>query len=436
MPSRDDAAVAARDPALPGLRLLLDPDRLAGRLAALLPDAGISSATPTYMRYKPGTSCVLGFRLRLATGAEVDCYAKAHAAPHYAIVRSRSELLRRPTALGQSRILLDDALLAVRPFPNDRELPVLRRLADEERRPKLLRALLNSSRRLAESAVLEPLRYKPERRFVGRLMRDGHPIALIKAYGEADFGPALAGAAFGVAAGGPPLLGALAPYRTLAVGWVRGHPLCPRAGASPTPSAMRAVGSELARLHLLDVDHPAIRSREGEARVLLDAAEAVAAICPVLGETALRLAGAISADLRAAPLQPRLLHGDFSADQVIQAAGGALTFIDWDNAAAGDAGADLGSFIARLEVDALEDGRIDAAGLAEALRDGYAQVQPVPRTTDLQVAAELLRLAAEPFRRRLPDWPDRMAVLLGRVAALYQPARRKPTAPLPTGADA
>jgi hypothetical protein len=423
MLSRHDADLAARDPALPGLALLLDAERLAARLAASLPEAGIIGATPTYLRYKPGTSCIQGLRLHLTTGGEVQAYAKAYEAGHYAIMRERLEPLRHPTAFGTSRILIDDALVALRLLPNDRELKNLHHLADEQGRARLLQRLLVAAPWLAEGTVLEPIRYKPERRFVARLLRGGEPVAIIKAYGKREFAPALAGAAVGVAVGGQPLLGALARRRVLAVGWVHGTPLCAVGEGAPTLAGMRAAGEALARVHMLDLDLPSIRSREDEAAGLLEVAHAVGVICPDLGEGARRLAASIADDLRAAPLRPRLLHGDFSADQVVQAADGSLTFIDWDNAAAGDAAADLGSFIARLEADALEHGSPDSASASDAFRDGYAQLLPLPRTADLQVAAELLRLATEPFRRRLPEWPRRMTALLYRVAALHQPAR-------------
>ena len=52
-----DHRLAAADPALPGLRAVLDPLPLVRRLA---PGWGAADAQVRYLRYKPGTSLVAG----------------------------------------------------------------------------------------------------------------------------------------------------------------------------------------------------------------------------------------------------------------------------------------------------------------------------------------------------------------------------------------
>ncbi|HET6547537.1 MAG TPA: hypothetical protein VFG79_03700, partial [Solirubrobacter sp.] len=70
MPLRADAALARRDPALPGLAAVLDPDALLERLDALLP-AGVErprGGRVDYARYKPGTSIVVALTLDTTAG--------------------------------------------------------------------------------------------------------------------------------------------------------------------------------------------------------------------------------------------------------------------------------------------------------------------------------------------------------------------------------
>ncbi len=58
----DDQDLVSRDPALPGLASVLDPERLAEELVTL----GLDDLGPIeldYVRYKPGISCLVRFSL-------------------------------------------------------------------------------------------------------------------------------------------------------------------------------------------------------------------------------------------------------------------------------------------------------------------------------------------------------------------------------------
>ena len=72
-----DANLVGRDPGLPGLAMILDPDAFLETLQGLYPDAGVTAAEPSYVRYKPTTSCLVGYRVSCAAGT-VDVYARAH----------------------------------------------------------------------------------------------------------------------------------------------------------------------------------------------------------------------------------------------------------------------------------------------------------------------------------------------------------------------
>src|SRR5688500_15720912 len=64
-----DAQLAPRDRDLPQLATLLDADALRSAIQSCLPQVRLRSATPTYVRYKPGTNCLVAFEL-IAAGMD------------------------------------------------------------------------------------------------------------------------------------------------------------------------------------------------------------------------------------------------------------------------------------------------------------------------------------------------------------------------------
>jgi hypothetical protein len=148
MLSPPNRVLAARDPALPGLGLLLDPEALARAL-------GTSAVTLRHLRYKPGTSCTAAavtaegnwLRLRALTPA------------HYAEKGYPEDGV--PGA----------PCLAVATPDGDKEVPGLRRFWPEDRRAKVQAEVFGESH-LAE-ARLVPLSYRLGRRLVARL---DHPL--------------------------------------------------------------------------------------------------------------------------------------------------------------------------------------------------------------------------------------------------------------------
>jgi aminoglycoside phosphotransferase (APT) family kinase protein len=72
-PDGASARLLDADPELPALAEALDPDRMAARFAGAL--AGVERCEPAPVRYKPGTRCVLRYRLRTAAGP-LELYGK------------------------------------------------------------------------------------------------------------------------------------------------------------------------------------------------------------------------------------------------------------------------------------------------------------------------------------------------------------------------
>lgn len=405
-----DAAIVGRDSALPGLALVLDAEALAARL-------GTGPLRPLYLRYKPGTSAVAGFA---GPGGPLDLFAAiAYPAERYAEVRGTPRW-REGYPPGR---YLDDAQLAIVPLAHDRGLKAPRRLVHSDRRERFLSQVLGEDAPLSR-ADLAPLRYKPGRRLVAALTLDGEPRAVLKAYAAADFPRAVAGARHGADAGGVPILGVSTARHVLIFGWIAGQRLG-FAGGAPNLSAIDETGRRIARLHARAARAPFKGDVEALVRIIDDLSQ----LAPDLGHCARPLAETLCQALAAAGERSAPIHGDFSADQVLMRDGDAVV-LDWDRIATGDPGADLGSFLARLDADVI-DGTVsfDAAARAgAALLDGYARAAPVPGSAPLHHARGLLHLATEGFRQRDRDWPARTRRLIDRAGEVLAGA---PIAGLP-----
>lgn len=405
MLSPADAAIAARDPALPGLALLLDLPALAGRLR-------LGPIGDAYLRYKAGTKCVLSFR----AGEDDHRMALAYPPERYAMLRERPRLLTDGRV-----VFMDDLCVAVLPMAQDRDLRALRQLADPAPRQRLLQRVG------AEGARIRLLRHNPGRRAVLRLDGPDGPLALAKVHSASGWKGKEAAARLAENLGGPAVLGADEAARLLASRWVPGRPLW-REGCGLAPLAgVEAAGAALARLHGAGLRPEARIGLEEEREELAGATAALAMLVPDLGQRAEALAGRIGEALAAHDRARGTIHGDFSADQVILGPAGPV-IIDWDRMAEGDTARDLGSFLARLDMQAVDGALAGGAAAAArgALLKGYAQDRPVPPGVAAQQARALMLLLPEGFRQRRADWPDRAAAILARAEALLPAAARTP----------
>jgi Ser/Thr protein kinase RdoA (MazF antagonist) len=383
MSSQADKALVTRDVALPGLRALLD----AGSLAR---EAGLEGLQAAYLRYKPGTSCTAGLvperdglEAWMAITAKNDRF---------------SELAKRPKwrKLGTITLPILPALLV--PLAADRELPAARRLVDPDRRARLLTKL-----GLAD-ARLTVLRYKPGRRVVLRADGPEGPRAVVKLHGlTSDWKAARAGARFCEAAGGPAVIGISKRNRAIAVSWAAGNELDAHASAQ----SFRLAGLALAAAHARPACETLRRFRPPDSRTAIRAIEA---LDPHLGAFARGLSLPELPDCVTCPI-----HGDFSADQVVVGRDGA-SIVDWDRAAIGPPARDLGSALARLDLDGIRG--TDVTEAAEALFEGYVSLRPLPPAEDIAAhrAHALLALSTDGFRARRSGWDVEIRTILDQIA--------------------
>lgn len=421
MLSAPDAKLVQHDRSLPGLALLLDPDAMVEQLRRLLPDAGIRAATARYLRYKPFTNCLAGYRLSAASG-EFDIYAKAHRPDAIEKLEKARSRHRVPDGLGLGRIVLNSVSVVAAAFPNDDKLQILRRWSDTGRRHKLLKRLVHRSP-LAQGE-LEVLGYKPERRIVARIVGPDGCRGVLRGCLAGAFAQSTAGARAFQSRGALRIarcLGTSGRDHALALEWLPGRPLADVLVDDDAfqSSTLVSIGAALAELHGQQVECLPVQTLAQESCRLGAVARAMAFVCPHIARRVLDLPSRILARLPLSRVQS--IHGDFYAKQVLLS-GDAVAFIDFDEAAIGDPTTDLATFLAHLERNVLA-GRLSRGRLelsADLLLDGYRRVTSMLPLQGLEarLAGSLLCLAPHPFRDREPDWRDRIEAILARAYAV------------------
>jgi len=173
---------------------------------------------------------------------------------------------------------------------------------------------------------------------------------------------------------------------------------------------LEQVGRIVGRLHAVArSDRPGIAAA-AERRSIDDLAEDYRRLLP---EAAPRLAEIVPPLRELSAGEDVLVHGDLHASQILTGPTGAI-LVDWDQAGWGPALRDLGSFLAHLEA-------IGAAPMAEPFLRGYADAaEALPDAEEIRLwtARMLFLRLGDPFRRLLPDWPERMTGILGRIETL------------------
>lgn len=428
MLGRAELALVERERELPGLGLLLDDERFCERLARLLPDRDVRAARGVYLRYKPRTSCLVSYRV-LGRDGELDVHALARGRSGDKLAKPRRSAGRhdRPRLF----VLQDDAVV-VALFPEDNELRVLARLVEPSTRRALLGRLLG--RDAGVDGRLARVRYKPERRWVGRLTPDAGPTTVVKAYTRAGLEAALRGSRAWIDR--PPLrvarlLGALPEHGLIALEWIAGRVLGEALREDQAgPREVALAGEALACIHGQPASGLPTEGPSAQARRVLAASAAVGFVQPELFARAARLARVAADRLAAQAVAAVSTHGDFHAGQVLLA-DGAAAVIDFDKAVLGAPVSDLASFLAHLEWQAGAGSDRQTEALGQALLDGYARRAPLPADGELALntAAALFRIAPHFFRDRDPAWPERTEAVLDRIESLLGGRTARATGP-------
>ncbi len=415
-----DASLIERDRKLPGLATVLAPEAFLAALRLLFPEAEPKAAQPVYVRYKPGTSCLVGYQLEVG-GERVFLYARAHRFDAQDKLRKAHQRASIPGPFGPGRIVLTQKASLISVFPNDSKLKALALLADEHGQKRLFRPFTPEPAGWRNTSV-HTLRYKPERRYVCQLRFSDGASAVLKFYTAAGYQAASNNAAAFESRG--PLriarrIGHSARHCILAFEWLPGQ-LLSEALSDPDLKFERlaTVGAALACLHNQIFTGLVPLAREAEASSLLALAEWLSFVCPHLARRANSLSRKLVTRLMQKLPVKRPTHGDFYAKQILLA-DDTVAILDLDEAVLADPAADVGLFIAHLERDALRGtlapDRVEP--ISQMLIEGYCRAARdlLAGHIALYTAAALFRLAPDPFRHREPDWPERTEALLERA---------------------
>jgi len=423
MLSSAEADLARRDPDIPGLRTVLDPDAFIAALRRVTSSPEMDRAEIAYVKYKPRAFCRVAYRVNVA-GAEHELDVRACRPEDLAAWHVKAGEAGEAGPFESGRMVLGDDAILVSVFPNDLRLAQLRSLTDREARRRVLRDLLPSRPELWD-ADLRCLRYWPERRYSAELSGPDGSRALLKAYTPRGYGRARRRAeAF---RSHPPLriaslLGCSDHQRLLAFEWLPGTLMAERFAAGEMDwRVMADAGAALAALHAQAPEGLESWTRQDETAYLLSLAQEIAFIRPELAGPSGKLARRLVSRLTGAPAMSVPVHGDFSDGQVL-IDGRQVAVVDLDSSYRGDPADDLGSLLAQLETYELS-GRFPPGAVEQlgyALLGGYrraARHAPADRI-GLYTAAGLLRRARFAFRARKADWPRIVETSLARADAI------------------
>ena len=402
-----DAQIVARDPAIPGLRLLLDDTALAEAVAAAVPIIDLAQAHVDYLRYKPGTNCLARIQLQTSCG-QLMAYAFAY--------RSGSDDKFGKAFFNRDRrrthpVMLAGSTIALYIFPFDRRLPSLATLAD----PSSLREFLRrAAPQLAgyDDLSAVTLRYKPERRYVASILAGDRPIAAVKTYSADSYRNARRAAK---TIGGlcqacwPQCIGHSDRHATMLFEWIDGNTLATLADDTPPATdAFRGAAHILCRLHCQRTAKLTSESLDATEQQMLSYLDDLAWISTDLAGAAGGLWRLIRDQLHATNAKTLVpIHGDLHLDQ-LQVRGNTVHLLDFDRARLADPAEDLGAlhadFVRRQTATNIDGPSVDR--LFDAFLAEYAAVggNVELRQVRLHAAARLLQAAVEPFRHRHPAW--------------------------------
>jgi aminoglycoside phosphotransferase (APT) family kinase protein len=424
-----------RDPAIIGLKTILDPDTFLRVLRPYLGGMRIENLQMTYIRYKPGTRCLVNYRLDTGE-TSLNVYAIAHGYDQAIKIRNVRKLKMVNKYGIHGRIILEDQGIVISVFPNDRRLKALVFLDDNEKQMELLSKILPDRPDLWDG-TFRMLNYKPERRFVAMLQTKSGPQAVVRFYKPSDYQKSImiAEAFHSVAhLHIPRKIGCSNHYSVLVFEWLDGQVLSNILNGN-YETAVRAIydtGVALAEFHLQQVDRLMPWSIETEkAENLLALADTIKFLLPHLSTRVLELAHHLANSFSFESIR-RPIHGDFYAKQVLVNDNKQVAFIDLDEAKIGDPRIDLGLFIAHLRYMVLS-GRLAESRLpllTEAFLSGYQQTMGKELLNDLHpyVAVGLFRILPHPFRHGEKEWVMWTEQILNMAESEISKARSNKTA--------
>lgn len=433
--STAELALARMDHKLCGLPTILDPNALLKQLTDGSGAPIADKAVRHYIRYKPGTNCLVAYSLE-SEGRPISMYAKAFSSD-FDEKRSKAARDESNCVNGARQLwVFPKQRLLVRRFPSDGKLTVLKRLADKRGRNVFIRRLLPLQPEFWKSSIVE-LAYKPERRYVCQLQSHTGTKAVLKFYNYFAFQRSLDNSRFLERIGYaclPPRIGRSNRHRSIAFRWYPGGSFrdVVARGGDFTHYA-HTVGCELAELHK---ETPAASLQRWdpikELTTIDQLAETLKFLVPGATDVIQHVTHRLMARLRRVTFRPQLIHGDFHSKQILLHAG-TVRFLDLDELAAGPAEYDLGTFLAHLRRDVLRGYLQSAAAerIASHFLEGYVQNSAAPKDIGLYVALALLKFSHHPFRACEQNWELGIERILHAASSLVDQNNIESTSYMP-----
>jgi Ser/Thr protein kinase RdoA (MazF antagonist) len=412
-----DADLIARDSNLPGLRILLDPELFCEIIQEQLPSVHLNSIQPSYLRYKPGTSCLAGYQV-MVNGLAIDLHATAYRSKEQPkLLKSKKREVFNPT-FGAGVLLFPETAILVSIFPNDRKLKSLAKLNSNEFRKASFQKIFEKRPDLLDSELAK-LRYKPERRYVSKLSINGEPKCVLKCYLESDFFNIRSNARIFRSSEKVRVPRKIAHSKKnfwIVYEWMEGHPLDMQ---QTSLEIFRNVGSALAELHGNQPEEIRHLTRERMVKQMIDQVDDLCVLYPDSEQFIRQTVGRVAVQLHKESFDWGPTHGDFNATQVLQKED-CIAFLDLDEVVYTDVSTDLGNFIANLERDALlkKISLERATAIGEAFLDGYRRTRNTSQSVEPYTALGLFKLISEPFRLRSANWYEQGKAILQRIQAI------------------
>lgn len=416
------------DPNLPGLATLFDENAMIRLLADVLPPGdgpAVIGYRPRYIRYKPGTSCLLQVDLAVRDDVGVERTVGAHlklVLDDRALRQLATERMRQLQERSQSAFPdLPSPLAANIPrlnalfqvYPVDYDLKFLARAADPVwMADEVGQAFGDHS--IVLSGDPELVRYKPERKALFRydLSHGPHERLYGKLHSD-DRGTnltALTAALIDLGVVTPPVAMTLPRRRFIAHAEAVGIPLAALRGSASYAGWMEPLAGSMRELQQVELPGLGSHRLADEIAGVKETARLLGTIAPRLAIRLDRVTNDIAARLSGVSDLLHTAHGDFYDDQAV-VSGSGLALIDLDEMRLAHPAIDAGNMLAHLISG--QDRGDDVAGAATAFREAVLTRDPTlaPNLAAFEAAA-LLRLAPGPFRRLEPDWPEGIARIL------------------------
>ncbi|MBI3466253.1 MAG: aminoglycoside phosphotransferase family protein [Planctomycetes bacterium] len=432
-----------QDDCLPGLKVLLDGDRVKAILEPGIQGTGnvITDCRVDYVRYHPATSCMATYlvTVRNGDGTPREClwYGKCLTQDEFPKVRERAMgRARTQPPLGSPVTAVPEHQLILFAYPNDFRLEGLPTVADEESLRKVL-CRYNGARSLfAQGRLLTTLlRYKPEKRAILRCEVDGSAsgnsapagtAVYLKTYSD-DRGRGIHEKLarivehFGIQSHVvfPRPIGYAADHHLQILGAVPGTKLTPVLGTPDQYQALARLGEALVEVHAYhDAELPHITLADWQERARQDIDQLQQFMPALQGQLRdisdrLRSQAPADNDCWLGFVHAECHPGNLFVDSRT------IGFLDFDRAHTGCTTVDLGKMLAHLRC-LRNRGRVaDDGPLREVFLEAYMKAAKrtlQPEVVGWWMAVQLLQMTVKTARRLDSGDPEKVEVMVREVA--------------------